>query len=123
VLVVDQADLLADRRVTLARIFGFLAVADEIDDAVLDEEKLSSDGWRAFPAGYSSFVGRVVTPAVRWVPRGLRRSVRGTLERKLWRPIDSSLDAEVRGQLEQLYAPEAERLRQLTGERFASWSV
>lgn len=123
ILVVDQAQLLAERRATLGEVFSFLAVADEIDAAALAEEKLSSAGWRAAPAGYAGFVGRVVTPRVRWVPRGLRRSVRGALERTLWRPIDASLDDELRARLEQLYAPEAERLRQLTGGRFASWAV
>jgi hypothetical protein len=123
VLVVDQAELLAERRAALGEVFSFLSVADEIDAAALAEEKLSSDGWRAAPEGYSGFVGRVVTPRVRWVPRGLRRSVRGALERTLWRPIDTNLDADLRAELEHLYAPEAERLRQLTGKHFASWSV
>jgi hypothetical protein len=123
ILVVDQAELLAERRPTLGEVFSFLAVADEVDAGALEEEKLSSADWRAFPAGYSGFVGRVVSPRVRWVPRGLRRSARGALERTLWRPIDTSLDDELRAELEQLYAPEAERLRQLTGMRFASWSI
>jgi hypothetical protein len=45
------------------------------------------------------------------------------LERTLWKPIDASLDTGLRAELERRYAPEVERLRQLTGERFASWSV
>ncbi|MGV1050494.1 MAG: sulfotransferase family protein [Solirubrobacterales bacterium] len=123
ILVVDQAELRRERRATLSQIFAFLAVSDEIDDAALAEEKLSGEGWRAFPEGYSSFVGGAVTPRVRWVPRRLRRALRGALERTLWRPIDTNLDDRLRAQLERLYAPEAERLRQLTGKRFASWSV
>lgn len=123
VLVVDQDELLTQRRAALGKVFEFLAVADEIDAGALEEQKLASGGWRAYPEGYSGFVGRVVTPRVRWVPRGLRRSVRGALERTLWRPIDATLDAGLRAELERRYAPEVERLRQLTGERFASWSV
>lgn len=123
ILVVDQAELRRTRRETLSEVFAFLAVSDEIDDAAFEEEKLGGESWRAFPDGYSTFVGSAVSPRVRWVPRPLRRVARGAIERAFWRPIDTRLDERLRSQLERLYAPEAERLRQLTGKRFASWSV
>lgn len=122
-LVLDQAELLGGRRQALSRVFAFLGVRDEIDERLLDGQLNESGAWRRYPRGYTSFVGRVVTPAVRWVPAGLRRAVRGRLERSLWRPIDDSLEAGVRARLEQRYRPEAARLRELTGERFASWDV
>lgn len=123
ILVLDQADLLAERRRTLGRVFDFLGVEDELPEEGLEAELNGSGEWRSYPRGYTGFVGRVVTPAVRWVPAGARRAARRRLERALWRPIETSLDTDVREQLELRFRPEAERLRALTGERFASWDV
>jgi hypothetical protein len=123
ILVVDQDDLLKDRRSTLSEIFSFLSVEDEIDSSAFEEELLRSSEWRTYPDGYASFVGRVITPRVRWIPRGIRRSARRAVERTMWRPLDTTLEGGLRAELEALYAPEVERLRELTGKRFVSWTV
>ena len=123
ILVLDQAELLDERRRALGRIFAHLGVATDVNYSHFEEELLSSSDWRRYPKGYTGFIGRAVSPRVRWVPLGLRRRVRRRLERALWRPLDTSLDEGLRARLEQLYAPEVERLRALTGQRFPSWSV
>ncbi len=123
ILVLDQADLQGDRRATLREIFSFLSVEDASDRLGLEEEHLDSSDWRAYPSGYADFVARRVAPCFRWVPRGPRRSVRRSIERVLWRPVDTSLDDDLRNGLERLYAPEVARLRELTGKGFPTWSV
>jgi hypothetical protein len=123
ILLIDQANLQADRRATLSQIFAFLSVEDAIDTAALDRELLDSGDWRAYPSGYADFVSRVVAPRLRWVPQGPRRWVRRSVERLIWRPVDTDLDAGTRAELEKLYAPEVARLRELSGKAFSTWSV
>ncbi|HEY5052510.1 MAG TPA: sulfotransferase [Solirubrobacterales bacterium] len=123
VLVIDQADLLQDRRPTLRRAFSFLAVDSEIDSLQFEEELLNSQAWRTYPSGYANFIARVVAPTVRWIPRDFRRSVRRSVERRLWPPLDTTLDDKLRARLEELYEPEVAHLRALTGEAFATWSI
>lgn len=123
ILVLDQADLQADRQATLKEVCRFLSVDDGLDLFGLDEELLSSGEWRSYPAGYADFIARFVAPRFRWVPRGFRRSLRSSVERVLWRPLETDLPDDLRSRLEELYAPEAARLRELTGKAFPSWSV
>jgi hypothetical protein len=122
--IVDQAELLAQRRVTLRDIFTFLSVDDALDSSRFDDVLSSSREWRAYAPGYARVVDRVVAPAVRWVPRGLRRSVRRAIDGLLWQPLQPpTLDADLRARLEDLYISDAERLRALTGMAFPTWSV
>jgi hypothetical protein len=124
ILVVDQDDLRRRRQETLAEIFAFLDLDPAAaPDLAGEEEMLQSERWRRHPGGYARFVGEVISPRVRWIPPGLRRSVRSGIERVAWRPIDDQLDDAVRARLEQRYRPEVARLRELTGKPFASWSV
>jgi Sulfotransferase family len=123
ILVLDQADLQGDRQATLAETLAFLGVEETIDSAALEDELLTSAAWRSYPTGYAEFIARFVAPRFRWVPPRLRRGVRSSLERLLWRPLDAELPAQVRSRLEDLYAPEVARLRDLTGKGFSSWTV
>jgi hypothetical protein len=123
VLVLDQADLRSDRMPTLRRVFSFLDVDPEVESAGFEEELLTSQEWREYPDGYADFVAKRVAPLFRWIPTGFRRSVRGAVERRLWPSVDTSMDDELRERLEERFAPEVERLRQLTGQPFSGWSV
>lgn len=122
-LVIDQADLLANRAATLGQVFSFLSVDGLIDSSLFETELLSSQNWRTYPDGYVDFIARAVAPRVRWVPRGIRRPVRQFVENILWPPLDASLDDELRIRLEERFAPEASRLRALTDKTLATWSV
>lgn len=123
ILVVDQADLQADRAGTLRQIHRFLGVEEEAAAAAGEEELLSSSEWRAYPSGYAEFVARHVAPRFQWVPKGFRRGVRSKVEGVLWKSVESELSPPMRERLQDLYAPEVARLRELTGKEFATWSV
>lgn len=124
VMVVDQAGLLASRRSTLRSIFAFLEVDDTVDCSQFDDVLSSSREWRAYSPRYARLVDRVVAPAVRWVPRDARRLLRRSLEARLWSPLEApTIDEELRTRLQELYAPDAQRLRALTGMTFPTWSV
>ena len=124
ILVVDHADLRAQRRATLGTIFEFLGVDAEIDSASFDEELLSSGGWRAYSPRYARFMERTVSPLASWISPELRKSVRRRVERLIWPPAQApELDAEGRSRLQALYMDEVERLRALTGMAFTTWSV
>ena len=124
ILVVDQAELLADRRSTLGEIFSFLSVDPEFGSDRFGEELYKSDERRVYPPGYASFIQRMVVPRVQWLPARVRRSLRNSAERALLpRVPEVILDDELRARLQERYASDAERLRKLTGKAFAAWSV
>jgi hypothetical protein len=124
ILVIDQADLLTERRATLQEIFSFLEVDASVDSSVFMEEINTSGENRTYPLGYVRFRKRVAASPLRVLPRGLRRSLRSSLERAAWSkapPVE--LDDGLRHRLEALYEPEVERLRALTGKSFPTWTV
>lgn len=123
-LVVDQAELLSDRRSTLREIFSFLDVDAAVDSSHFDDELNTGVEHRAFPTAYTRMFGSVSPPLVRWIPQSFRRSVRRSVERVLWRPVEApELDDAVRERLEQVYGGEVQRLRALTGKDFPTWSI
>ena len=122
--LVNQADLLGDRDAAMAGIFDFLEVDADAQLSGLDEELLNSSGWRAYSPRYLKIVNRYLAPAVRWVPRDLRRSVRRRVESVLWPPLkEPVLDDKLLARLKELYGAQADRLRELSGMPFPGWSV
>jgi hypothetical protein len=126
ILVVDQADLLLDRQATLGEIFAFLEVEASYASPSFDEELNTGKELR----GYSRTVVQLrrakarVAPLWRALPLGLRRRLRYSVQRLAAPPVEmTSLDPELRKDLQELYAEDARRLRQLTGKAFPSWSV
>jgi hypothetical protein len=123
VLVIDQAELFADRRSTLSEIFAFLSVDDGVDSSRFDEELLRTGERRSYPPGFARFVGLQVVPRAQWLPAGVRRNLRRTIERTLPPLQTEALGEELRARLAELYAGDVARLRALTGKPFASWSI
>jgi hypothetical protein len=124
ILVIDQADLLGARRATLREIFAFLGVEPQVDSEGFDRKLLSNEDWRAYSPRYARLKAQVLSPMTSWVPTRVRRAVRRPLERVLWPPLpDSTLQESLRGRLQELYAGEVGRLRELTGKSFATWSI
>jgi hypothetical protein len=124
ILVLDQAELRADRPATMARTFAFLGVEERAEVPGLDDELLSSGEWRQYSPRYVNLVDRFLAPSLRWIPRGARRSLRRSVERFLWPPLEKpAVEGELDERLRALYGQEADRLRELTGEEFANWSV
>ena len=123
-LVVDQAELLTDRRLTLHKVFTFLAVDDTLDSSQFDAEFLKGSEHRTYPPGLARFVGHMVRPHAQWLPPRTRRFLRRYGERMLLPPLETStLGDELRARLETFYAGEVERLRALTGATFSTWSI
>jgi hypothetical protein len=124
-MVVDQADLLADRQAVLREVFSFLSVDEDFHSDAFEEELLNSQQRRVYHPRYTRLIERygAIGP-LRLIPRGTRLSLRARVERVLWPALETpDLDAGVRGRLEQLYAGDVERLRGLTGKAFPSWSI
>jgi hypothetical protein len=126
ILVIDQAELRADRRSTLRKIFMFLSVDDTFDSPRFDEELLKGSEHRAYPPRFARFVSHTLRPYTRSLPLSpdTRRLLRLSLERTLLPPLQTSkLSDELRSRLQEFYAGEVERLRALTGETFPTWSI
>jgi hypothetical protein len=124
VLVIDQAELLADRRATLREIFAFLSVDDTFDSPRFEEKLGTSGERRVYPSRYLHLAKRITASPLRRLPRGARRSLRRVTERALWPALETpTLDEDLRTELQKLYAGEVERLRALTGRTFSTWSV
>jgi Sulfotransferase family len=124
ILVVDQAELLSDRRATLRAVFEFLGVDREFDSPRFDDELFRASERRTYPPRLARFVGISVRPRARWVPQSARRRVRIAVERLMLPSLDvARLDDEMRETLSEFYASETQRLRELTGREFLSWSV
>ena len=124
VLVVDHADLLGKRTDTLAEVFDFLGAAPSPHLAAFDQKLNTEDEKRAFSTGWVQARERLKASPLRILPRGMRRGMRRSVERVFWKPLPpAELDEGLRARLQEALAPEAARLRRLTGMSFPSWSV
>lgn len=124
ILVVDLAELGADVTATMARVFAFLdltpppATADDYGRHNTREEKYQVPGWllrlRRGP----------LLRAFRKLPAGPRRMISMAAWRRSGNLVERpTLTPETEALLKELLAPEAQRLRELTGQAFDHWSV
>lgn len=124
-LVVDQDDLRHRRREALRRVFAFLEVEPGFWSPEFEAERNTrSEKYALTPIGKRA-LNRVLDPvgrrlaAERW--SRARPRVRRALSRKIIaRP---SVEPDVRDKLVGMLAPEVERLREISGQRFESWSL
>lgn len=124
ILVVDQDELLKERKATLGRIFAFLGVDAGFDSARFEDELLKSSERHTYPAWFARLVELVIVPLTQWIPAGVRRRLRRGGERVLLRPLPSpTLEEGLRERLRALYVEDVARLRDLTGKEFPTWSV
>jgi hypothetical protein len=122
--VIDQDVLRRDRRQALRDAFAFLDVDPDYWDPDFDLVHNVSAQHRQVRVGLAgrlrrSRLRRVFDPMPRAVGAAAVRAGR-RLGKGIERP---ELEPEVRARLEEIYRPEVERLRVLTGQSFASWSV
>jgi hypothetical protein len=123
-LVLEQEELLHNRRSALCQVFDLLGVEKDVDFSVFEEELNVSGEKRAYSFGYVQFRERLKASPLRLLPRGFRQSLRRTVEKAMWKPLPPAvLDDDLRARLEDRLRPEAERLRGLTGKAFDSWTV
>lgn len=124
VMVVDQAELLANREETLRSVFAFLDVDDAFSSERFEDELWTTSTRRVSPPGQATFIASAIAPRARWLPPQARKLARRTYERAFWSKLESDpLEDDSRRRLEQLYADDVARLRALTGQSFPSWSI
>ena len=125
ILVVDSAELHENRGRALSEIFGFLGVDPDFSDPGFNEELNVGSTKREYASFYAqardSGLGRAWR---RLMPERMRRPVSGAVRRASAPPVERP---QIRGALRDAVAlklkPEAERLREMTGKKFESWSV
>lgn len=123
VLVIDQADLLADRRAVLGEVFAFLSVDADFTCDQFDVELFRGSERAVYPAPLRA-VKRVLAAPARIFPQRSRDSVRRLIERRLLPSAGAPvIDDESLERLRELFAPDVERLRKLTGKAFAGWNI
>ena len=122
--VVDQADLLSDRRETLREIFAFLSVQENFDSPELDTELNASRDRRVYQPGYVPLAERLARIAFASAPRKFRRSPARLCRANPLASLENCPSSmTIRARLEDLYTGEVQRLRALTGKAFPTWSV
>jgi hypothetical protein len=124
ILVVEQRDLLEDRRATLRRVFGFLDVDESYWTPEFDrlhntrERKLLVNG-----RGLWMYKRGMYDPALKLatrLPERLSRRAVAFMGEDIDRPVPSP---RLREQLEGCLRDDARRLREYTGRSFDHWSV
>lgn len=121
ILVVDQADLHADRRGTLSRVFAFLGVDDGFFSARFAEEFNVGSERRAYSRLIVLQRRLRRTPLAR-LPRSVRRPMRRIVERCFTKPLEREhLTERANVRLSEFYAADVERLRAITGMSFDRW--
>jgi len=119
-LVLDGDDLLRHREKALRRVFGFVGVDASFGSPVFDEMlNTRADQYRLGAAGArgAQLAARL---GGRRAPARLRRGLRRAAGRRIERPV---VDDALRGRLEEVLAPEAARLRTITGMGLSGWSL
>ena len=120
-MVVDQRDLLGERRATLRRVFSFLEVDPDFASPGFEVRHFQSEqAWR--PRGVLSRrrgVNRAVQRGFS-LPGPVGKGVRRLLAHPVSKP---ELDEGLRRRLAAHFGADAQRLRELTGQDFAHWSV
>jgi hypothetical protein len=113
ILVLEQRELADDCAATMRRVFEFLEVDPTFTSAAWDVRHNTADEHRA-PIPFVKRLG----------PRGRAAARRGPLRPLLTRPVPKpELTPAQRERLVAILAPEAERMRALSGLRLEHWSV
>jgi hypothetical protein len=124
ILVVAQEDLLQRRRATLREIFRFLGVDESFDSSLFDRLRNRTHPKRRVERG-RRWLPRDTAPAP-WgrLPWGLRARVKRIAYLPFTRPVEHpAIEPALRQDLTEHFAPDAARLRALTGKSLDSWSV
>jgi hypothetical protein len=123
IVVIDQADLLADRQAMLRNIFTFLSVDGSFISPRFNEEVNTGKDRRTY-SNFIILVRRAQASPLQRLPRSFRLAMRHAVERVVSRPLEApALDDDLRLRLQELYVADVARLRQLTGQTFPTWSI
>ena len=125
ILVVDQADLLADGKAMMRAIFRFLGADEDFTSPHFDDRVNPAESRRRMTRLGRWLRGSGLATALGRLPEGPRDLVLATARRVMFRAPSASpqLDADLRERLRATFADDAARLRELTGLEFPSWQV
>lgn len=123
-LVLDQTELLHDRGEALRKVFSFLEVEARFSSSAFQDE-LNTRAEKVRPRSAAVLLWRTgLLRAARKVPLKLRAPVTRRIKRLLTDEVEPPrLDADKRAELVDRLRGEVDRLRELTGQRFESWSL
>lgn len=123
-LVVDQSDLAEHRPDTLRRVFEFLDVDPDFVSPRFAERHRTADGKRELTGVGASLRRGRVAAAVRRMPERQRQALFKPVKRMLSRTLEEpALSEEAEQRLRGALRDEVGRLRELTGQEFATWRI
>jgi len=126
VMVVDQADLRDRRADVLRRCFAHVGADPDYWDGgfAVEHNVRGSDNVQLGAAGRALRGSGLNAASKRLLPTATRRWLLGPIRRALGGGgFEPEVTPELRARIAEALAPEAARLRELTGQRFATWSV
>jgi hypothetical protein len=124
VLVLSAEELREDRRATVRAVLEHVGLEDRIDAGALDAEHHRSDDKVELVVPAARLRGSSLGRAIEAIPPRVRAPLTRRLRSALSHPVErQELPAELRSRLVAVLAPEADRLRALTGRRFEGWSL
>lgn len=125
ILVIDMTELRDRRRETLRRAFAHVGADPDYWDPGFEEEHnvRARDNVRLGDLGSRVKGTRLSAWTASLLPSKLHRRARIAVRRALGSEVRPSVSSELEGRLAAALAPEADRLRELTGQRFEGWSV
>lgn len=125
ILVVDADRLRGDRRKTMAEIFSFLEVEPFYDPVGMGVELNRGDAKARASRLHTRLAAvPVLRRGVERLPQVTRTRLALGARRAGGRSVPKpEIDAGIRSELEDLFRPEVEELREFTGKPFSSWSI
>jgi hypothetical protein len=124
VLVLSTESLRDDRHATVERVLAHAGLDGGIAPALLDAEHHRSDEKAELAEGAARLRASAAGRVLEAVPARMRAPVTRRLRAALSHPVArQELPGDLRARLTELLAPEAARLRALTGDRFEGWSL
>jgi hypothetical protein len=122
ILVIDQGDLRRDRTRTLLEVLRFLEVEEEVPPNLDTEFNVSNSKERMTPAAARLWFA-VGAPAARRLPAPVGRYISDSRLFPVEKVGKPALSDQLRAELTAELRGEADRFRDLTEMKFASWSV
>jgi hypothetical protein len=125
ILVVDQAELLADRQRTLRTVFRFLGADEDFVSDRFDRLINTTAARRRTTPAWRRLRGSRVLGLIKRLPERWREALLGPARRLMSRPPEPRPEPspELREELRTIYAEDVARFRELVGREFPSWQV